>query len=100
MQYLLTSYSRSDRLYLDADERQEQAKIIPSAKEAIRSFDFSGLLPILQTTTPVERLLQLKEILDRIEVPAFDEIPDRAAMERMSAKKWRLLNTEIDLVSD
>ena len=42
--------------------------------------------------------MQLKEILDRIEIPAFDDIPDREAMERMSAKKWRLPNTEIDFV--
>lgn len=98
MRDLLTSYSRSDRLYLDAAERRAQAEIIPSAKEAIRSFDFSGVLPILQTTIPVERLLQLKEILDRIEVPAFDDIPDRDDMARMSANKWRLPNTEIDFV--
>ena len=98
MRDLMTSYSHSDRLYLDADERREQAEVIPTAKKAIRSFDFSGVLPILQTTIPVERSLQLKEILDRIEVPAFDDIPDRAAMERMSAKKWRLPNTEIEFV--
>src|SRR4051794_12329058 len=35
---LLTSYFRSGRLYLDADERQVQAESIPSAKEAIQSF--------------------------------------------------------------
>ena len=55
MRNLLTSYSHSDRLFLNADERREQTAIIPSAKEAIRSFDFSGVLPILQITIPVER---------------------------------------------
>ena len=98
MRDLLTSYFRSDRLYLDADERRKQAEIIPSAKEAIRSFDFSGVLPILQNTIPIERALQLKEILARIEVPAFDDIPDRDAMARVSAKKWRLPDTEIEFV--
>src|SRR3954452_14158755 len=38
---LLTSYFRSGRLYLSTDERRQQAEIIPSAKQAIRSFDFS-----------------------------------------------------------
>src|SRR5689334_1964925 len=42
MRDLLRSYIRSDRLYLNADERRQQAQIIPSAKDAVRSFDFSG----------------------------------------------------------
>ena len=42
--------------------------------------------------------MQLKEIFDRIEVPAFDDIPDRAAMDRMSAKKWRLPTPKSNLV--
>src|SRR4051794_24580114 len=98
MRDLLTSYFRSGRLYFNADERRRQAEIIPRAKEAIQSFDFSGVLPILRNTLPIERAIQLKEILSRIEVPAFEDIPDRDAMSRMSAKKWRLPNTEIDLV--
>ena len=49
-------------------------------------------------TVPIERAIQLKEMLDRIEIPAFDDIPDREAMERNSAKKWRLPDTEIDFV--
>jgi MscS family membrane protein len=98
MRDLLMSYFHSGRLYLNADERRIQAELIPSAKEAIRSFDFSGVLPILQNTIPIERALQLKEILARIEIPAFDDIPDRDAMARMSVKTWRLPNTEIDFV--
>jgi MscS family membrane protein len=43
-------------------------------------------------------VLQLKEILDRIKLPSFDEIPDREAMTRSSAKRWRLPDTEIDVV--
>ncbi len=100
MRDLLTSYFRSGRLYLSADERRKQAEIFPSAKKAIRSFDFSGVPPILQMTIPIERVIQLKEVLDRIEVPTFDDIPDREAMARISAKKWRLPNTEIDFVLD
>ena len=98
MRDLLTSYFGSNRFFLNADELRKQAEIIPSAKAAIRSFDFSGVLPILQNTIPIERALQLQEVLSRIDVPAYDDIPDRDAMQRMSAKKWRLPNTEIDFV--
>jgi MscS family membrane protein len=40
--------------------------------------------------------LQLKEILDRIELPPFADIPDREAVARASLKRWRLPGTEID----
>jgi hypothetical protein len=43
--------------------------------------------------------LQLKEILNRIDIPAFADIPDREAMARQPSKRWRLPNTEIDIVS-
>jgi MscS family membrane protein len=98
MKELLTSYSRSDRLYLNSAERAAQADIIPSASKAIQSLDVSGVLPVLRQTVSVERALQLKEILDRIELPSFDDTPDREAMARSSSKKWRLPNTEIDIV--
>jgi MscS family membrane protein len=98
MKELLTSYSRSDRLYLNSAERAAQADIIPSASKAIQSLDVSGVLPVLRQTVSVERAIQLKEILDRIELPSFDDIPDREAMVRSSSKKWRLPNTEIDIV--
>jgi MscS family membrane protein len=96
MHDVMTSHMESGRLYLNKDERRKQREVFSIAKAAVRSLDFSGVLPILQQTVPIERAIQLKEILDRIEVPAFDDIPDRAAMERNSTKKWRLPDTEID----
>src|SRR4051794_37584344 len=52
----------------------------------------------MRDTILIERVIQLKEILDRIDVPAFEDIPDRDTMARISAKKWRLPSTEIDFV--
>jgi MscS family membrane protein len=97
MRDVLTSYSRSDRLYLNSEERRKQAKIIPGATTAIQYFDLSQVLPVLKSTVAIERAIQLKEILDRIEVPFLDDIPDREAMVRNSIKKWRLPNTEIEI---
>lgn len=98
MREVLQSYIDSGRLYMSMEERRKQAEVAPNAKQALQSFDFSGILPILQNTIPIERALQLKEILDRIPIPAFEDIPDRAAMEQAAAKRWRLPNTEIDFV--
>lgn len=96
MRNVMTSHMESGRLYLDKDERKQQQEAVAIAKRALYSMDSSGVLPILQNIVPAERALQLKEILDRIDVPAFDDIPDREAMERNAAKKWRLPDTEID----
>jgi MscS family membrane protein len=53
--------------------------------------------PVLRDTVAPERAIQLKEILDRIELPSFEAIPDQDAMARASSKRWRLPGTEIDI---
>src|SRR5208282_5241845 len=92
------SYAGSDRLYLSPEERRHQIEILSSGLKTAQFLDTSGISPVLRDTIAVERILQLKEILDRIELPSFDDIPDREAMARSSAKKWRLPGTAIDIV--
>ena len=94
----LKSYAASNRLYLSAGERKRQLEILSNGTKAVQFLDTSRISPVLKDTVAVERALQLKEILDRIELPAFDAIPDRDAIARSSAKRWRLPNTEIDIV--
>jgi MscS family membrane protein len=95
---VLEEYARSDRLYPTSEQRHRQIALLRRASKAIRALDTSGISPVLQDTTPVERLLQLKEILDRIGLPALADIPDRKAMAGLASKRWRLPGTEIDLV--
>lgn len=98
MTAILEEYAKSDRLYLPTELRQRQIALVRRAPRAIRALDTSGVSPVLMDTIPVERLLQLKEILDRIELPAAADIPDREAMARLGSKRWRLPGTEIDFV--
>ncbi len=95
---VLEDYGKSDRLYLSHEERRKQVRALREAPKIARLLDVSGIAPVLKDTVTVERVLQLKEILDRIEIPAFADIPDREAMARASLKRWRLPNTEIDFV--
>ncbi len=53
---------------------------------------------MLIDTVAVERVLQLRSILDRIDLPTAVAIPDSAAVVQRGLKKWRLPNTEIDIV--
>jgi MscS family membrane protein len=96
---LLKSYAGSDRLYLSPDEQKRQIELLTSGSKAAQFLDLSGISPVLRDTIAVERLIQLKEVLDRIELPAFDDIPDREAMARSSAKKWRWANQPKTLVA-
>src|SRR5271155_1696469 len=98
MTEVIKSYAASNRLYLSPQERRNQLAILPNGFKAARALDTSQILPVLKDTVPIERVLQLKEILDRITLPSFDDIPDREAMGRTSSKRWRLPNTEIDIV--
>src|SRR5271166_1410493 len=97
MKDVLQDYAASGRLYLTPDELKRQFEALSTAVKATRVLDLSDIPPILRDTVAPERIIQLKEILDRIDVPAFESIPDQDAMARASSKRWRLPGTEIDI---
>ena len=81
-------------------EVREQAKqseiLLDRAKDCL---NLSEIPPRLKRDTGLERAILLKEVLDRIEVPPYAEIPDAeavAADEELS--RWRLPHTKIDIV--
>ncbi len=95
---LLSDYGATRHLYPTPEERAEQKDILRTARTALRALDLSGISPVLRDTVSAERFLQLREILDRIDIPPFADIPDDAAMAGRLRKRWRLPNTEIDFV--
>ena len=92
------AYGESDRLYPSSEERKNQIAALRDAPKAMQYLDLSNIAPVLKDTIAIERLLQLKEVLDRIDIPAFADIPDAAGMAQLPSKRWRLPNTEIDIV--
>lgn len=98
MAAVLREYADSGRLYLTPEERKRQIDLVQGAAMAARALDLSGVSPALRDIVPAERLLQLKEILDRIDLPAFADIPDQNEATRLGLKRWRLPGTEIDFV--
>ena len=78
-------------------EQAKQAKIL--FQRAKGSLNLSEIPPRLEQDVGTEVALLLKEVLDRIEVPTYAEIPDAevvAADEKLS--RWTLPHTEIDIV--
>ena len=94
---VLQDYAESDRLYLSAEERQQQLAAFQDASKRLRYLDLSRIPPVLIDSIAIERALQLKEVLDRIDLPALADIPDHAALAGQTATRWRLPNTEIDI---
>jgi MscS family membrane protein len=97
MKDVVQDYAASGRLYLTPDERKKQFEALSTAVRAARVLNLSDIPPVLRDTVAPERIIQLKEILDRVNVPASESIPDQDAMTRASPKRWRLPGTEIDI---
>jgi MscS family membrane protein len=58
--------------------------------EDIASLDRRGVIAI--------RAVLLREILDRVDLPPFEEIPGRADVEQSELRRWTIPNTKIDIV--
>ncbi|MDX2457128.1 MAG: mechanosensitive ion channel family protein [Gammaproteobacteria bacterium] len=95
---IITSYLNSPRLYLTDAERTEVDRVMDKVELARRTLDLSKVPAALAGSISTYRVLQLKEVLDRIELPDFESIPDAAAMESEQFKRWPLPGTEITIV--
>jgi MscS family membrane protein len=67
-------------------------------RDARECMDLSEIPPLVLYDVAAETALVLKEVLDRIELPALDETPDRTAVEELGLTRWTLPHTEINLV--
>ena len=94
----LRQYADSDRLYPSREGRAMIQAAFQGVPSATALLDLSKVSSALKNTVATERGLMLREVLDRIELPNASDIPDRAEMQRLGLKKWRLPNTEIDFV--
>jgi MscS family membrane protein len=96
---IVKSYRGSSRLYFSDAERVEVERVRDQVELARRTLNLSELPVALTRTDSLSRnrIMQLKEVLDRLELPAFDAIPDAAAMESRQFKRWTVPGTEITI---
>ena len=97
MKNFLDEYEASGELYPTPAERRRQFEVLSNVPKAIKVLDLSDVAPVLRDSVGPARALQLKEILDRIEVPPPESIPDRDQVTHAPSKRWRLPGTEIDI---
>ena len=79
-----------------AAQRRPETRIL--VRKALSCLDLSEIAPSLALSEGSQAAVCLKEILDRIPLPADADIPDAAAVQASSLKRWRLPGTEIFLV--
>ena len=67
-------------------------------RDARECLDLSEVPPMVSREVSAETALVLKEVLDRIDLPPMDEVPDEAAAEQLALTRWTVPHTEIQLV--
>ncbi len=94
---VVKSYLASPRLYVSDQEAQEIDRVTRRLERVRRTLDLSEIPAALADQLADTRVLQLKEVLDRIDLPDFASIPDAEAMEAEEFKRWALPGTEITI---
>ena len=95
---VLESYRPSNRLFL-SDEELARINSFEQRRDTIaRALDLSQLPAALQTESHLTLLsLQLKEVLDRIDLPPLDQVPGAEAMASSEPRQWTIPHTEITI---
>ncbi|WP_262966684.1 mechanosensitive ion channel family protein [Methylobacter psychrophilus] len=89
------SYLASSRLYLSPEEVATIKRTMNYQESARRTLDLSELPPAMVGESSRQLAIQLKEVIDRIDLPPIESIPDTQAMAKSEFKRWTLPNSEI-----
>ncbi len=96
------SYLSSDRLYPNDRENRRRAETDRIFFQALETLDLSELPAGFRDVLAVEQVIWLSEILSRIDLPEFEDIPDHATMTSQGETRWTIPNTRIviNLIED
>jgi MscS family membrane protein len=94
---MLNAYLADTRLYLTPEEIASLKDALRYQQSAQRTLDLSELPSDLSEESSRRLAVQLKEVLDRLDLPAIETIPDAKAMAQFEIKRWTLPNTEIQI---
>ena len=86
-----------DRLLSESPSPEGRVRGRRLAKTAVGCLDLSDVAPSLVESGGREAAVKLKEVLDRMPLPAWEEIPDADGVRENTLARWRLPGTEITL---
>lgn len=91
----IQSYLSSSRLYLTPADMTALRGAIQRLMAAERTIDFSALPPATARESSRRLTIQLKDILDRIDLPPYESVPDTDAMAAAEFKRWTIPGSDI-----
>ena len=91
----MQSYLASSKLYLSPEDVAAVQSTLHYLESAQRTLDLSELPPATARESSRRLAIQLKEILDRIDLPPIESVPDAQAMAQAEFKRWTLPGSEI-----
>ncbi|NHZ69994.1 MAG: mechanosensitive ion channel [Thermotogales bacterium] len=94
---IIKSYLASPRLYVSKQEAKEIERVNRQLEIVVRTLNLSETPSALVNQLSQTRILQLKEVLDRIDLPDLESVPDADTMESAEFKHWTLPGTEITI---
>ena len=90
-------YLASSKLYLSPEDVAAIKDSFHYQGAAQRALDLSELPPAMVDESARRLAIQLKEVLDRIDLPPIESIPDAQTMAAAEFKRWTLPNSEIQI---
>lgn len=82
----------------DALDEDALASVNRAARRAMLCLDLSGTPLATRGAIGIEKILLLKELLDRVELPPLEEVPGAALVAEKGLTKWTVPNTELTIV--
>jgi MscS family membrane protein len=92
------SYFKSSRLYLTGAEQKKMDLAFAQVENAKRTLNLSELPEAVVDKLATDKVLELTEILSRIDLPEMKSVPDSTAMKAMEFKRWSIPETDITIM--
>ena len=91
-------YEATPGLFKGEAVLEQEARAEGLLRRAAESLDLNQMSPVIRRHVSLEAALQLKEVLDRIQLPPAETIPDAQTAKAQALTRWRIPHTSIDIV--
>ena len=92
-----SNYEKESGFFTSEEVKKQSEFAQQKTLIAVRTLDLSQIPPAALKSVRLESVLLLKEVLDRIEIPPLDSIPNSDLVRAEGIETWTIPNTEIKI---
>jgi MscS family membrane protein len=92
---VMKTYHAQPGLYPSEALQAQGARVDSELHRASRHLNLGEIPPTLLGETRTQAVLLLKEVVDRIEIPPLESVPDADMMEAEGQTRWRIPHTDL-----